>query len=79
MTSIKEKKKGHKCGDKKLFYIDCEEEEEEDQEPSQAEEIEATTPEEITPTISCHALAGICTPQTLKIEGYIKKKGNNVD
>ena len=28
----------------------------------------------ITPTISCHALAGINTPQTLKIEGYIKKK-----
>ena len=33
-----------------------------------------TTSEEITPTISCHALAGINTPQTLKIEGYIKKK-----
>ena len=30
--------------------------------------------EEITPTISCNALAGITTPQTLKIEGYIKKK-----
>ena len=29
--------------------------------------------EEITPTISCHALARIST-QTLKIEGYIKKK-----
>jgi hypothetical protein len=28
----------------------------------------------MTPTISCHALAGISTPQTLKIEGYIKKK-----
>jgi hypothetical protein len=28
----------------------------------------------MTPTISCHALAGIITPQTLKIEGYIKKK-----
>jgi hypothetical protein len=30
--------------------------------------------EELTPTISCNALAGISTPQTLKIEGYIKKK-----
>ena len=30
--------------------------------------------EELTPTISCNALAGIITPQTLKIEGYIKKK-----
>jgi hypothetical protein len=27
--------KGHKCGEKKLFYIDCEEEEEQEQEPSQ--------------------------------------------
>jgi len=26
--------KGHKCGEKKLFYIDCEEEEENDQETS---------------------------------------------
>jgi hypothetical protein len=30
--------KGHKCGEKKLFYIDCEEEEVDDQEPSQDEE-----------------------------------------
>jgi hypothetical protein len=28
----------------------------------------------MTPTISCHALVGINTPQTLNIEGYIKKK-----
>ena len=28
----------------------------------------------ITPTIYCHALDGINTPQTLNIEGYIKKK-----
>jgi hypothetical protein len=28
----------------------------------------------LTPTISCNALVGISTPQTLKIEGYIKKK-----
>ena len=32
------------------------------------------TLEEITPTISCNALARITTPQALKIEGYIKKK-----
>ena len=30
--------KGHKCGEKKLFNIDCEGEEVEDQEPSQTEE-----------------------------------------
>jgi hypothetical protein len=38
-------------------------------EPSQDLELEETTP-----TISCHALVGISTPQTLNIEGYIKKK-----
>ena len=32
------------------------------------------TPKEITPTISCNDLDGITTPQTLKIEGYIKNK-----
>jgi hypothetical protein len=64
--------KGHKCGEKKLFYINCEEEEE--QEPSQDEDIEDISSEEMTPTISWHALAGIITPQTLKIKGYIKKK-----
>ena len=65
--------KGHKCAEKKLFYIDCEEEEENEQEedihqePTQEEE-------EMSPTILCNALAGITTPQTLKIEGHIKKK-----
>jgi hypothetical protein len=66
--------KGHKCGEKKLFYIDCEEEEEQEQEPSQDENVDAISCEELTPTILCNALAGISTPQTLKIEGYIKKK-----
>jgi hypothetical protein len=28
----------------------------------------------LTPTISCNALAGINTPQTLNIKGYIRKK-----
>ena len=32
--------KGHKCGEKKLFYIDCEEGEEQEQEPSQDENVE---------------------------------------
>jgi excinuclease UvrABC ATPase subunit len=68
--------KGHKCGEKKLFYIDCEEEEEQEQEqePFQDENVEAISSKELTPTISCNALAGISTPQTLKIEGYIKNK-----
>ena len=39
-----------------------------------SKEMEEATSEEITPTISCHALARISTPKTLKIKGYIKKK-----
>jgi hypothetical protein len=68
--------KGHKCGEKKLFYIDYEEEEEkeQEQEPSQDENVESISSEELTPMISCNALARISTPQTLKIKGYIKKK-----
>ena len=31
--------KGHKCAEKKLFYIDCEEEEENEQETSKEEDI----------------------------------------
>ena len=31
--------KGHKCAKKKLFYIDCEEEEENEQETSKEEDI----------------------------------------
>jgi hypothetical protein len=68
--------KGHKCGEKKLFYIYCEEEEEQEQEqePSQDENVDTIFSEELTPTISCNALAGINTPQTIKIKAYIKKK-----
>jgi hypothetical protein len=64
--------KGHKCAEKKLFYIDCEKEEEE--EPSQDENVEVISSKELTPTILCNAFPGISTPQTLKIKGYIKKK-----
>ena len=32
--------KGHKCGENKLLYIDCEEEEPKEEESSQDEEIE---------------------------------------
>jgi hypothetical protein len=72
--------KGHKCGEKKLLYIDCEEEEEQKQEPYQDEDVEDISSEEMNPTISCHALARISTPQTLNIEGYIKnKKGNSAN
>jgi hypothetical protein len=61
--------KGNKCGEKILFYIDCEEEEEQEQSPD--ENKEEISSEDLTPTISCNALARINTRQTLKIEGYI--------
>ena len=65
--------KVHKCVEKKLFYIDCEEEEENEQEEDIHQEP-TLEEEEMSLTISCNALAGITTPQTLKIEGHIKKK-----
>jgi hypothetical protein len=52
--------KGHKCGEKELFQIDCEEEEE--REPSQDENVEEISSEELTPMISCNALDGINSP-----------------
>ena len=69
--------KGHKCAEKKLFYIDYEEEEEKDHETSKEEDIcQDSTPEkeEKNQTISCNALVEITTPQTIKIEGHMKKK-----
>ena len=68
--------KGHKCAENKLFYIDCEEEEENEQETSKEKDINQEPnldKEEMRLTISCNALAGITT-QTLKIEGHIKNK-----
>jgi hypothetical protein len=52
------------------LYIDCQEKEEQDQEqePSQDENVEEISSEELNPMISCNALPGISTPQTLKIE-----------
>ena len=69
--------KGHECAEKKLFYIDCEEEEEKEQERSKEEDIiqeQSLDKEEINLTISCNTLAGITTPKTIKIGGQIKKK-----
>jgi hypothetical protein len=66
--------KGHKCCEKTLFYIDCEEEENRELKPSQDLDLEDTTP-----TIYCWALVEISTPQTLKIKDTSKRKSNNVD
>ena len=63
--------------EKKLFYIDCEEEEEKDKETSKEEDIhQEPNPEkeEMNLTISCKELTRISTPQTLKIKVHIKKK-----
>ena len=53
------------------------EEEEIEQETSKEEDIHqepTLEEEEMSLTISCNALVGVTTPQTLKIEGHIKKK-----
>jgi hypothetical protein len=56
--------KGHKFNENKFFYIDREEEKDWELEPPQDPDIEETSP-----TLSCHALVGINTPPTLKIQG----------
>lgn len=72
---------GHKCKEPKFFQIDATdhssseeappfegpEEEDEDNQPDN--ELPATLEE---PVISLHALAGISSPQILKIRGFIK-------
>jgi hypothetical protein len=60
--------KGHKCGENKLFYIDYEEEEDQELEPSQDIELKETTP-----TIYCHALVGINTPAKPQYRRIYKK------
>ena len=61
--------KGHKCGENKLFYVECDEYKQKEKEPPQGGELEG-----INATISCHALAGINIPKNLKIEGYTRNK-----
>ena len=54
--------KDHKCVDKKLFYIDCEEEEENDQETSKEDDIHqepTLEKEEMNLTIFCKSLTRI--------------------
>ena len=64
-----------------MVYIDYEEEEEKDQETSKEEDIhQEPTPEkeEMNLTISCNALVGITIPQSLGIEGHVRKKKDNL-
>ena len=63
--------KGHKCAEKKLFYIEYKEEEEKDQETSKDEHMcqEPTLEkEEMNQTISCKALARITTPKHQRVQ-----------
>ena len=56
--------KGHKCAEKKLFYTDCAEEEENEKESSKEEDIHqepTLEKEEMNPTISCNELEAITT------------------
>ena len=66
--------KNHRCSEKRLFIIEetYDEEEEELEEEITLEEHAIEEEEELA-TVSMHAMAGIAAPQTLKIQGYIKK------
>jgi hypothetical protein len=61
--------KWDKSSEKKLFYIDCEKEEYKELKPSKCIDIEETTPMKYS-----HALDRINTPQTLKLQGFIKSE-----
>ena len=52
-----------KCGENELFYVECEEEEQKAQDPTQGHKLEV-----ITPTISYHTFVEISTSQNLKIK-----------
>jgi len=62
----------HKCRENKLFILEDTYDEDDDEEEPEEEHPTEKEEEDIA-TISLHALAGIATPQTLKIIGYIKK------
>lgn len=51
--------RGHRC--QRLFYLEVADED--DTEPAQEE----SPPEPVQPTVSLHALAGVCTPNTMQV------------
>ena len=65
--------RGHKCNDKKLFYIEGPNEEEEDEPISEEDKESGEELHDSQPIISCHALSGFSAPQTLKVVGFLKK------
>ena len=70
---------GHKCKEPKFFQIDATDYSSSEEEPplEEPEEIEEDNHKEIVsdePVISLNALAGISSPQTLKIRGFVKHR-----
>ena len=62
--------RGHKCSEKKLFYIEGEEEDK----PILEEDMESIEEShDSQPIISCHALLGFSAPKTLKVVDFLKK------
>jgi hypothetical protein len=66
--------RGHKCNEKKLFYIEGPSEEEEDEPISEENKELGEESHDSQPIISCHALSGFMAPQTLKVVGFLKKQ-----
>ena len=65
--------RGHKCGEKKLFYIEGPNEEEEEEPVLEGDKDLDEESHDSQPIISCHALSGFSAPQTLKVVGFLKK------
>ena len=64
---------GHKCSEKKLFYIKGPSEEEEDEPILEEDRESGEESHDSWPIISCHALSSFSTPQTLIVVGVLKK------
>lgn len=68
---------GHKCKEPKFFQIDATDYSSTEEDPPQHGALEEDNPKENVsdePVISLHALAGISSPQTLKIKGFLKHR-----
>lgn len=73
--------RGHRCVQQKLYLLDVDSppelEEYVDAQETVDDEVEPHQPEppspEAPPEISVHALAGVTTPQTMRVQGFFKK------
>ncbi len=66
--------RGHKCSEKKLFYIEGPSEEEEDEPISEEDRESNEESHDSQPIISYHAISSFSAPQTLKVVGFLKKQ-----